>query len=496
MGVGTDAATTPSLSVPAIIEALLRGELSEAQARRLHALGPEAVRLAALAATRRIAEQDRRIEELQGKLRAAGTPGPGTPSGMVPLYAKTAADKTRRGTPGARNGHQGHRRPAPAKIDRRHTHAPLKRCPCCHGPVRPSSKSRTRVIEDIPEDIQPVVTEHTIPQHWCAKCHTYVEPVVDEALPGATIGHNLVALTSWLHYGLGVTIDQTIQILSSHLHTRLSPGGLVDMWRRTAQALTPWYQQIAKEALASAVLHADETGWRVDGDTWWLWCFCNRRCVYYMIDRCRGSPALEMFFTESFKGTLVHDFWAAYESVWVDEHQCCLVHLLRELEKVDEHNGSEAWRAFAKKLRRLLRDGIRLRKRADFHPGTHGRRIALIDRRLIEMAEASYTDPDAARLGKRLSRHRDNLFTFLDHPGVPFDNNFAERQIRPAVILRKNSQCNRSERGAATQAVLMSVYRTLRLRGLDPIRTIAHALAALLSTGTLPPLPESGAADG
>ena len=71
----------------------------------------------------------------------------------------------------------------------------------------------------------------------------------------------------------------------------------------------------------------------------------------------------------------------------------------------------------------------------------------------------------------------------------------AEREIRPAVILRKNSQCNRSAWGAATQAVLISVYRTLRLRGRDPRQVIENALTAYAATGKLPPLP-SPVADG
>ncbi len=83
----------------------------------------------------------------------------------------------------------------------------------------------------------------------------------------------------------------------------------------------------------------------------------------------------------------------------------------------------------------------------------------------------------------------DYIFTFLEYENVPFENNFAERQIRPVVILRKNSQSNRSEQGAATQAVLMSVYRTLRLRGLNPTKTIANALKTYPSTSQLPPLP-------
>jgi transposase len=182
--------------------------------------------------------------------------------------------------------------------------------------------------------------------------------------------------------------------------------------------------------------------------------------------------------------------------VVAEDRQYCLVHLLRELEKVDEHNGGTGWRDFAKQLRRLVRDGIRLRKRPDFAPAKYDRRIKLIHRRLCVLADAEYADPDARRLGARISRHRDHLFTFLDKPEVPFENNHAERQIRPAVIMRKNILCNRSDQGADTQAVLMSVYRTLRLRGHDPTKTIAAALRELLQTGNLPVLPAKAVAEG
>jgi hypothetical protein len=191
----------------------------------------------------------------------------------------------------------------------------------------------------------------------------------------------------------------------------------------------------------------------------------------------------------------VTDFWAAYDA-FSRERQCCLVHLLRELEKVDEHNSSSEWRAFAKMLRRLVRDGIRLRKRPDFEPDRYRSRIRRIDQRLQTLADAHYADADAARLSKRLRKHTDELFTFLDYPEVTFDNNLAERMIRPAVILRKISQSNRSEKGAAVQAVLMSVYRTLKLRGHDALATITSALRTYLTTGQLPPLPVQSVADG
>jgi transposase len=108
-------------------------------------------------------------------------------------------------------------------------------------------------------------------------------------------------------------------------------------------------------------------------------------------------------------------------------------------------------RQFAKQLRRLLRDGIRLRKRADFDPQQYASWIRRIDGRLMALAQGSYGDPDATRLAKRLLKHCDELFTFLDHPEVPFENNLAERMIRPAVILRKTSQSNRSEKGCPSR---------------------------------------------
>jgi hypothetical protein len=423
------------------------------------------------------------------------TPSPSTPSGMVAVYEKPAADKRRRRKPGAKAGHSGSRRKPPAKIDARVEHR-LEVCPCCSGELQRCNRKRTRVIEDIPQEITPVVSEHTIHRDYCPACRKHVEPVVADAMPNATLGHHVMALSSWFHYGLGVTIGQVRDILGSHLHTEITAGGLLDGWQRLAEALWPWYQQIADEARAGAVLHADETGWRVDGQTCWLWCFANHRSCSYLIDKSRGSPALQKFFIETYQGTLVSDFWAAYFNVACDDRQMCIPHLLRELLKVDDRNDSIQWKAFSKQLKRLLRDGLRLRKRSDFSKDRYASRIGLINKRLWALADAIYHDADALRLAERIGKYRDYLFTFLDTPGVPPDNNHAERMIRPAVIIRKNSLCNRSEQGAATQAVLMSIYRTLKLRGLDPTKTIAAALKTYLATGKLPELPAETVADG
>ena len=508
---GTDA--TDPITLESIIERTLRGELTKELAQFAATMGTEAMIAVALAASARIAEQERTIAGQNARLAelsAAGGPASGanTPSGAIPPYAKPATSKRRRGKPGARDGHEGARRAAPTadRIARREQLEPLTVCPECEHPVERARRYRKRIIEDMPEDTKVEAVEYKIPRHWCSCCRKHVEPKVRHALPGATIGHRLVALTTVFHYGLGLTIEQTRQILRSPHGTKISSGGLVNIWQRTAEVLLPWYEQIREDATNAATLHGDETSWRVDGQTHWLWCFCNRVNCYYLIDRSRGSPALKQFFTEAFKGVLHHDFWRPYESVLLEgdgEHQCCLAHLLRELDEVDARKlprktqaDAACWRAFVKKLRRLLRDGIRLRQREDFTPEKYRSRIHLIDRRLTAMGSDSYVDADAQRLAKRLHRHQNELFTFLDYPEASWENNRAEREIRPAVILRKNSQCNRSERGAATQAVLMSIYRTLKLRGHDPRQTIVNALTSYVETGQLPPLPSPATANG
>jgi transposase len=363
-------------------------------------------------------------------------------------------------------------------------------CPDCGGPLNRCNETRERYTEDIP-DIKPEVTKHTIHRDWCPNCRKKVEPTVSEAMPGSTLGNRVLVLSAWLHYALGNTLSQIVEVFNFHLQMKVSEGGLVQMWYRLQAILFTWYEQIQREALNSAVLFADETSWRVVGKTYWLWCFATQDVTYYVIDRSRGSPALMKFFIQEFNGTLVSDFWGAYNAVVCAFRQKCLAHLFRELEHTEKYKSpGKDWPEFAKKLRRLLGDAIRLwRRQEELSAETYASRRDRIHRRLAELIDTPWKDANAKRLIKRFRRHQDELFTFLDQEGVPFDNNHAERTIRPAVIIRKNSHGNRSQQGADCQAVLMSVFRTLKQRGHDPIRTVTAALAEYLTTGQLPALP-------
>jgi transposase len=185
---GTDA------PVLAALEAMLSPHLTAEQAALIFEQGQEAVVFALLCLAKQLAQKSAVVPK---------APDPSAPSGQIPPYAKSAP-KGRKKPKGAKPGHPGHCRRVPTRTDRREEHT-LDACPKCHGPVQRCRKSRTRIIEDIPADINPVVTEHTIPRYWCPQCRQTVEPVVTDALPGSTIGLRVVVLSAWLHYLLGTT---------------------------------------------------------------------------------------------------------------------------------------------------------------------------------------------------------------------------------------------------------------------------------------------------
>lgn len=463
--------------------------LTEEEADRIYAQGREAVVFALLAMAKQLAEQ-------MAQEAATSHQTPSTPSGMQPTYLKPSAAKGKK-KPGRKKGHPGSRRAAPERIDHRVSHR-AEVCPDCSGPLNRCAETRTRYTEDIPDKLESEVTEHTVHRDWCPRCKKKVEPTVADALPNAMLGNRTLVLSAWLHFGLGTTLSQLVEVFNFHLLMKLTPGGLIQMWHRLARILEPWNEELRRHALESGVLHADETGWRVNGKTHWLWCFATGDTSYFMIDRSRGSPALLKVFAEDFAGTLVSDFWPPYNALACALRQKCLVHLLRDLEHVEKYKSpGPEWKVFAKKLRRLIMDAIRLsRRREKYSQETYASRRKWVNRRLQKLIDTPWTDKQAKRLIKRFRRHQDELFTFLDQPGVPFDNNAAERSIRPAVILRKNSNGNRSQQGAGTQAILMSVFFSLKKRGHNPVAVIRDALTSYLETGKLPPMPGKIAPDG
>jgi len=407
---------------------------------------------------------------------------PTTPSGMTPTYLKPVHKK--RNKPfGRGEGHRGAGRQRPPRIDQYQEHT-LDHCPECQTPLKESVDVYRRYIEDLPP-VQPVVTEHTVHRYWCPQCKKIVAPTVPEALPNARIGLRLVVFTAWLHYLVGVSVSNLVRMVSVFSSFPVSAGGLTQAWKNLASLVKPLYDEIGHRVSHSAVLCADETGWRLNGVTHWLWCFVTSTLCYYVITRSRASPVVREVLGRIFKGILICDFWGAYNKISALAKQRCFYHLFTELVKVDQHNPSAGWKAFRKKLSRLLKDAIRLAdKQKKLRAAVGNRRKERLYARLAQFLAVPSQDPDAQRLLKRLRRHQKELFTFLEYPDVSPYNNHAEQQMRKPVLTRKVSQQNRSEDGAQTQSILMSLFRSAELCGLNPVENILSTAKSILHART------------
>ena len=60
------------------------------------------------------------------------------------------------------------------------------------------------------------------------------------------------------------------------------------------------------------------------------------------------------------------------------------------------------------------------------------------------------------------------LYTFLENPDIPIDNNLAERTVKPFVIGRKNWLFSTSPKGAEASAMIYSIINTAEANGLSP----------------------------
>ena len=153
---------------------------------------------------------------------------------MIPPYQKENSKKKRTKKNGAPFGHKGSRRAQPKQIDRQEDHR-LDCCPDCGGEwqrCHGKKSTRTRIVEDIPPDLKPEVTEHILHRDYCPHCKKHVEPKVETALPNAGIGNRLLCLTAYWHYALGMTGSQILDTLNFHLQFHLTKGGLIQKWHQ------------------------------------------------------------------------------------------------------------------------------------------------------------------------------------------------------------------------------------------------------------------------
>jgi len=366
--------------------------------------------------------------------------------------------------PGQKTGHPGMTRATPKQIDRV-VEQILTDCPQCHTRLGPSIKVTKHVQEDlIPARVE--VTCFKRHRYYCRRCQTVLTaPYAPEEIPNSYLGPQVLTQAVLLKYVHGLPFNKIRTCFQQLGELTVSEGALAQALPRMAQWLDVETQALLESIRASPTTHIDETGWKVTGINHWLWAFVTDRIAYYRIDRSRGSAVPKGVLGDRYKGIVISDFYSAYNRLKVRQ-QKCWVHLLRELREIAKSDPSEEFRRAHLALRRIFLDARRLaRTRSKLPAVTVLHRHQLLDERLLAWGAAPYRNKTLRRLSERILKHHHQMLTFLKQPGLPMDNNQAERMIRPHVIIRKRSYQCRSPTGAVTHSDLMSWVQTLVLQG-------------------------------
>jgi transposase len=382
----------------------------------------------------------------------------------------------------AKEHNHGRKRQTPSRAIE---HA-VERCPECDYQLRGQSVDYVRQVIELPAP-QPIeVIEHQVIKRYCPKCETWRSARLDltgQVFGQGRMGVRLASLVAYLRNVLRLPIRRIRLYLEAVHELTISTGEIVELLHQVREATKETVESLKSEARASRILHADETGWREDGQNGYIWSFSTpgeEAVRYYEYDASRGHQVVQRILGGKFRGHLVSDFYGAYND-YAGEHQRCWIHLLRDLHELKEKHPQEVEVLDWAKAVRQLYDEAQEWLGASQAPSQEEREV-----RYVELVGRSHTlglqyarvkeDPCWA-LAKRLLRHEDELFQFVLVPGLSADNNLAERTVRPLVVVRKISGGSRSDEGTKTRMALASLFETWQARGLNPLAECFKLLA-------------------
>jgi transposase len=406
---------------------------------------------------------------------------------------RTGGSPPRQGTPNDRR-RKKHRKhpgifrpePPPGTVFIEHDVDPKQCIHCGSSDLEATKKFEDHIVADIPE---PKLEWHRYRRHiyFCRACQRTCQGRGDLELPGAHIGPRARLLTAYGRAHLGISLGKTQNLLHDFFGLSVSRAGLLGHLRWAGQLFEPVVEELLDRLRNSPVVQGDETGWRINGQAAWAWCFRDPTLALFLIDRHRSSDVIVRVLGESFAGTLVTDFYAAYNALACAK-QRCLVHLLRELAKVREELPAPSVRAFIQPLITLFQDAIQLGKDRDqlsakAFDQAHQKIIDRFDELLLGCRSRH---PECLRIWRRLFKHCDELFTFLDDPRVPADNNGSERDIRSLAAARNDGGTHRAQWSATAFARIKSVIVTSMKNG---VRFINYGLEVVRAKLQGQPLP-------
>jgi predicted RecB family nuclease len=341
-------------------------------------------------------------------------------------------------------------------------------CPECGKRGRTKSRLLTRTVEDLVfgrDSLKRRVVQYMFQGYRCRSCrHEY--GLSEWYLHARKWGWNVVAYFVYNVVGLRVP-----QLTMQHSLNRLFGFNLVrstlnNLKIKAADRYSFAKRKILERIVGGDLVHADETRANIKGHLAYVWVLTNMTDVAYVLAESREAEVVRELLKD-FKGVLVSDFYAAYESIPCPQ-QKCLIHLMRDLnDAILENPFDQEMKSVALAFSDLLKRIVETVDRRGLKTRFLQKHLTDVDTFFGFLDASQFTSEVASTCKQRFLKNRGTLFTFLHHDGVPWNNNNAEHAIKAFARLRDVIAGSSSRKGVDEYLTLLSVAETCEYRGID-----------------------------
>ena len=311
--------------------------------------------------------------------------------------------------------------------------------------------------------IRKLVTKHHTRYYRCPGCGRQIVPKDFKSQPH--FGSGVVAWAMYQYVANRMSLSQ-IELTAQECFGFPLPVSRCHLFKE--QLAAKYKATVAKltaKIVAGDLAHMDETTVRLKKESGYVFVITNMEEVVYFYRPTRATDFLEELL-KGFDGVLVTDFYSGYDFLKCLQ-QKCLVHLVRDLnEDVLKNPFDQELVSIAQGLGSLMRKIVDTIDRYGLKARYLGKHKPEAQRWVRILDGQTCVSDVAEGYRKRIVKYHEKLFTFLDHDGIPWNNNNAEHAIKPFAKYRRLINGQITEGGLSDYLVLLSLQQTCEYRGI------------------------------